>query len=298
MIMHLSPASLDGFDAIESFYRDFVHALNQPNAHTCLFNLSAIDFLSPEAVLSLITASKLWHRSTGNKIQWQVSNQDVLKYLERMDIFTQFAECIHPPALPAERWSRTSSRKVLEVQRISSDIEQNSAKVPEIMYAAQKLLEGSLFPTYIGTACSLISEVCQNITHSQIADDGYALIQVYDRKETGLQTNIAVGDIGCGIEHSLKVKYPRKGTPADYLMLALKSGVSSRNAASGLGLHQVQQTMLSGGGTLTIRSGTARLQVDAEKIYKTDGLVNIAGTQVFITFWGWQIDLDSLLSQR
>jgi len=275
---------LNGFQDLENFYDSFIPQLMQGNVRGAIFELSNLTFFPPEALLSLVYASRLWHRMTGHVVEWQLENEDTLRYLERMDVFSVFADCVTAPALPSDLWSRGSSGNLMEVRTLSDELEQNSLNdVPHILAIAQDLLLGRVTAERMGAACTLLSEVTQNVTHS--GSQGYALMQLY-KVGNGRRVHIAVGDTGLGIADSLRRKYPQVGQSSDYLKKSLESGITSRDIGNGLGLYQVQHLVRNGGGTLTIRSDTAMLQIYEGKVYQWDNLTRIPGTQVFITIWG------------
>jgi hypothetical protein len=275
---------LNGFQDLENFYDSFMPQLMQSTLKGAIFELSSLSFFPPEALLSLLCASRLWHTMTGHVVEWQVENEDTLRYLERMDVLSVFADCITVPALPSDLWSRGSSGNLMEVRVVSDELEQNSLNdVPQILAIAQNLLLGRVTAERMGAASTLLSEVAQNVTHS--GSQGYALMQLY-KAGNGRRVHIAVGDVGQGIPASLRSKYPQVGRPSDYLKKSLESGITSRDIGNGLGLYQVQQLVRNGGGTLTIRSDTAMLQLYDGKVYQWDNLPRIVGTQVFITIWG------------
>lgn len=276
---------LNGFQDLEKFYAFFMPELMQGEGRGAVLELQNLSFFPPEALLSLVCASKLWHTITGHVVEWRLDNEDALRYLERMDVFTIFADCIAVHPLPSDLWSRGLSSNLMEVKTLSSELEQNNlVDVPNILSTAKDLLLGRISAERMGAACTLLSEVAQNITHS--GSQGYALMQVY-KAGNGRRVHIAVGDIGRGIPASLREKYPHAGQPSDYLKKSLEAGVSSRTSGNGLGLYQVQHLVRNGGGTLTIRSDTAMLQIYGGNIYRWDNLTHFPGTQVFITIWGY-----------
>jgi hypothetical protein len=275
---------LNGFQDLENFYTSFIPQLLQGDVRGAAFEFSSLTFFPPEALLSLVCASKLWHSMTGHAVEWRIENEDTLRYFERMDVFTVFTDCITVSALPSDLWSRGSSGNLMEIRTLSDDLEQNSLNdVPHILAIAQALLLGRVTAERMRATCTLLSEVAQNVTHS--GSQGYALMQLY-KVGSGRRVHLAVGDIGRGIPDSLGKKYPQIGQPSDYLKKSLDSGVTSRDFGNGLGLYHVQQLVRNGGGTLTIRSDTAMLQLYDGKVYQWDNLTRVPGTQVFITIWG------------
>lgn len=275
---------LNGFQDLENFYDSFIPQLMQGHVRGAVFELSNLSFFPPEALLSLLCASRVWHRMTGHAVEWRLENEDTLRYIERMDVLSVFADCVTAPPLPSDLWSRGSSGNLMEVRTLSDELEQNSLNdVPHILAIAQDLLLGRVTAERMGAACTLLSEVAQNVTHS--GSQGYALMQLY-KAGNGRRVHIAVGDTGRGIPDSLRRKYPQVGQSSDYLKKSLESGITSRDIGNGLGLYQVQHLVRNGGGTLTIRSDTAMLQINEGKIYQWDNLTRVPGTQVFITIWG------------
>lgn len=279
--------NLNGFWDVESFYRNIGTGLAARQSNNAVFDFHALEFLRPEATLALVCASKYWHTKTGTAVEWQIEDENMLCYLERIDVFAACADCITPARLPTEAWSRGASLNLMEICTLSEDIRQNNLVDIQVLLAnAQKLLLGNVTRNRVGATCTVLSEVSQNVTHS--GTEGYALMQVY-KVGTDRRVHIAVGDIGCGIPTSLRTKYPGSGHPSDYLALSLKSGVSARDGANGLGLYQVQQLVAGKRGTLTIRSDTAMLQISASGHHQWDGLAHFPGTQVFITLWGHDV---------
>lgn len=284
-MVNIEVSNLTGFQDIETFYDSISHYLTSANVNDNLsLDLVNLNRLPPEALLSLLCISKLWHGMTGHAVEWRSQNEDTLRYIERMDIFRVCADFITTPMLPANLWSRGSSGNLMEVRTLSDDLEQNSLNdIPHVLAIAQDLLLGRVTAERMGAACTLLSEVAQNVTHS--GNQGYALMQLY-KAGNGRRVHIAVGDTGRGIPNSLRSKYPQIGHPSDYLKRSLDSGITSRDFGNGLGLYQVQHLVRNGGGTLTIRSDTAMLQIYDDKVYQWDNLTRVPGTQVFITIWG------------
>ena len=77
--------------------------------------------------------------------------QNTLRYLERMDVLSIFADCVSAPALPSDLWSRGSSGNLMEVRTLSDELEQNSLNdVPHILAIAQDLLLGRVTAKHMG----------------------------------------------------------------------------------------------------------------------------------------------------
>lgn len=275
---------LTGFQDLETFYIDLINSLKNSDSEGATFDLRATDFFPPEALLSLAVLSRLWNKKTGQPVTWKLDNQETICYLERMDVFSVFANSILPPKLPTTLWSRASSNNLMELQSLSADPQQNNlVDVPKIVSIVRDLLLGRVSPSHLSAAGTLLSEVAQNVVHS--GNQGFTLSQIYHAGR-GHRAHIGVADLGIGIPASLRAKYPNVGQPSDYLRKALEAGVTSQSTGGGLGLHQVHQLVKNGGGTLTIRSDTAMLQLYNGRFYQWDDLAHIPGTQVFLTIWG------------
>ena len=270
---------LDGFNSIELFYHDFVVHLSKGISTAVVFDLESIGFLAPEALLALLCASKHWKNVKGTRVEWR-ANENVKLFLERADILRVFADDIMVVEMPEDRWSRGASLSLMEIREIAYDPEQNSMDVMYVLSVASDLLLGRVSTKQIGSATTLLSEVTQNIIHSQTS--GYVFVQTYGNH----QVHIGVVDTGLGIPSTLSPKYPDFRMPSDYLQYALEEGVTSSTENGGLGLFQMKQIVSRDRGALTVRSGTAMLQLYRGKMYQWDDLADIPGTQVYITMWG------------
>jgi len=246
--------------------------------------------------MMLITGARLWHRMTGQPTILAGIQPEVHKYLERMDVFSVCSHWIQQasPLNPAECWSRSQSpRKLLEVMPVSADRIRNSQDVTTAVGRAHRILEtwfSNNLPA-IGPIATILSEVASNVTHSQ--DRGFAVIQ-HHYAPSGGRVTIAVGDLGVGIEASLRQRGARlgpfhQGAPpvgSGAILRALELGVTSRGDVRGMGLYQVKTLVDRWQGILAIRSGHSSVRIAESQVYVRDDLVDIPGTQVTITVRG------------
>src|SRR5689334_19819365 len=138
---------LTGFQDLETFYVKLADGLMTRKADGATFDLRATEFFPPEALLSLAAASRLWNTTTGQPVIWKLDHLNTLRYLERMDVFSVFSDCIVAPELPENLWSRTSSNNVMEAHTLSPDLEQNNLiDVPYLLRRTQILLLGRVSP--------------------------------------------------------------------------------------------------------------------------------------------------------
>jgi hypothetical protein len=154
-------------------------------------------------------------------------------------------------------------------------------------------------PSAVGRLLTMLSEITSNVTHSH--DRGLAVIQRYrtnDSGRSGSRVTVAVGDLGIGIKASLLTKDPsswrQKGTRletgSDYILQALRLGVTSRDELGGMGLAQVLDLVVAWAGTLTIRSGRSRVSMSKAGATVADDLADIPGVQVTISIQGLHDD--------
>jgi signal transduction histidine kinase len=269
----------EGFQEIEAFYSEFVACLENESYDELVLNLLDVDFLIPEFVLALTTATKIWYEKRQKSVIWQTKGA-VRQYLERADVFARLAQMIEIDSSKTEAWSRSSSINLMELRELDSEAEQNSRDVARLIETCIQLFVGRLKPQQIGAVSTLLSELAQNICHSD--SYGYSLVQLYRNG----QVHLGIVDTGIGIPTSLAPKFPHLGNDSAYLQKSLESGVSSKSGSNGLGLFQVQQLVKTAGGILVVRSNHAMLQIHSDQIYCWDRLTYIPGTQVYISIWG------------
>jgi hypothetical protein len=176
---------------------------------------------------------------------------------------------------------------------ISSDEPQNSWDVTTAVGRAQHILAtwfSNDLPG-VGSVATILSEVASNVTHSR--DQGFAVVQ-HHRWPPGGRVTMAIGDLGLGIEASLRQQGARLGqfhkglppTGSGAILRALELGVSSQGDVRGMGLYQVRTLVDRWQGILEIRSGRSSVRIAEGNIYVRDDLVEIPGTQVTITVRG------------
>ncbi len=254
-------------------------------------DLGSTTFIPAEGVLALVNIARLWHRHSGEGTLLRRVQRSVLQYLERMDAFAhESAWLIAADHLPSrECWERAvASTNLLELQPVASVEAENARDVFRTVTRAQSILTAWLGDDAlrVGRLCVMLSELASNIVHSN--DRGFAIIQRYTSTSSllpGSIISVAIADLGIGIEASLKC-YSRHGhagklqTGSDYILHALKLGVSSRDTVAGTGLYQIKQQILEASGTLVIRSQGSEVTLKDGIIRVRDDLTRVPGTQV------------------
>jgi hypothetical protein len=218
----LKPAGLVG-QRIERFYGQVAQALAEARISDDMsLDMSSVNFVVPEGIIALVTAGRLWHGVTGNSVRLCGLAPLVHGYLERMNVFTTCGIWLKEESLlPAyQRFDRsTASQNLLEVIPIAGTEDRNAPDVHAAVTRANAIV-GAWFDAdadAIKRLLTMLSEVTSNITHS--LDRGFATIQHYrGGGEKGGRVSIAVGDLGIGIEASLRSKRPSRrtsGKPGD-----------------------------------------------------------------------------------
>ncbi|MBE7512430.1 MAG: hypothetical protein HS103_06405 [Anaerolineales bacterium] len=275
--------NLTGFDDIECFYNDFADCLSEPAIQQLEFDLTAVTFMTPETVLALLSAARLWYNNRGCAITLASIDRQVHQYLERIDLLRECSVYVSTSHDSVESWTRANSLNLLEITPIPGEPEDNTQAVYAIYTKARALLLGRIENRRMEAVCDLLNVIAENIIHSK--DTGHVLMQCYTAG-IGYRIHIGIADLGLGIPTTFHTRYPNLGNGSDYLLKSLDMGVTSRTGSGGLGLYNVNRIVRGQQGSLSIRSGSSMLQVYSNRTYQHDGLVYIPGTQVFITVWG------------
>jgi hypothetical protein len=294
----LTPTGLVG-QRIEQFYSQVANSLAEARTSDDLsLDMSSVGFIVPEGIIALVSAGRLWHRVTGKSVRLCGLTPPVHGYLDRMDVFATCGIWLKEESpLPAhQRFDRSgASENLLEVIPIAGTEDRNSLDVHAAVARAYAIV-GAWFDAdvdAINRLLTMLSEVTSNITHS--LDRGFATIQHYrGGGGRGGRVSMAVGDLGIGIEASLRSKSSshrappglRLKTGSDYILHALKLGVTSRNTVAGTGLYRVRGLVEEWHGRLVIRSRRSVVQIQADSVSVADDLAEMPGTQVTITVRG------------
>jgi signal transduction histidine kinase len=295
--MQLTPIGLDTPECVESLFAELQTAILNRKSGPLILDLSSCSFIPSFGLIAIITTARHWHGQTGSRTIAVGMSQSVHAYLERMNLFTACWEWLEQSEelAPENRFDRRPySPRLLEVMPISGDEAQNADDVGGAVERAQFIL-ATWFPSdreAVRQLATVLTAIAENIVHSR--DRGFATIQRYtDRtnRPSGSLITIAVGDLGIGIERSLRNKRRfrrstnsrRLRTGSDYILCALELGVTSRNTVAGMGLHQVKHIVEDWRGTLSLRSRSSLVHFEDESVIVCDDLAEIPGTQVTIT---------------
>lgn len=133
-------------------------------------------------------------------------------------------------------------------------------------------------------ATKVVSELCYNVVdHSD--SHGWVAAQVYRNRQGRRVVSLAVVDPGIGIRTSLGKRHPEAVRWAHSVAIQRAlGGLSSRPNGGGIGLRSVQAVVRRYGGELVIRSGDARIVLNADHQPLALTGTPFVGTQVGINF--------------
>jgi len=232
---------------------------------TDLIDLRRVTFIDPYGMVGLLEIGELCMLEDIKKTILLPGSAEVLRYLERMDFFTNAKRyfSLEPMYAPSpEGRSGVESDVLLEITPIarSNDIH---TIVGRIRDRAQAILAAHL--KYDERAVNgfivALSEICQNIIeHSE--NKGFVGIQKYRFQNLGKNiVKIAVMDAGIGFRRSLAARFKLRGD-LEAIEKALLHGASRHeDEGRGHGLAAVRRFVTQWQGRLSIRSGTARLSI-------------------------------------
>lgn len=227
------------------------------------FDFSRVGFVNPEMLILMVTASKLAYEKTQRPILWIELKSEVYSYLERVNITgIQFLELKKPKEARKFYRSPTQSNNLVEFSIITGWKEIGDA------ISKTKGVLNRWFPNksteYRRNLSTLVKETVENsIEHSgEHLNDGicYYAVQKYERQYGQVEIQIAVGDTGVGMLASLRRVHLETKDDVEAILGALVYGKSGRlSGRGGLGYVTIKEALANLNGSLTIRSGKARV---------------------------------------
>lgn len=227
------------------------------------FDFSRVGFVNPEMLILMVTSSKLAYEKTQRPIVWIGLKPEVYSYLERVNITSiQFLELKKPKEARKFYRSPTQSNNLVEFSIITGWKEIGDA------ISKTKGVLNRWFPNksteYKRNLSTLVKETVENcIDHSgEHSNEGicYYAVQKYEHQNGKVEIHIAVGDVGVGMLTSLRRVHPETKDDAEAILGALVHGKSGRpSGRGGLGYVTIKEALANLNGSLTIRSGKARV---------------------------------------
>ncbi len=231
-----------------------------------LFDACHLRWIDPNGMVALLVAGTVAEAAQQELPHIELpESADVGGYLARMG-FHEAARGIFEFEAPGRRGSTGPSDVLLEITSIASNSDVHTV-VDRVQGRAGAILSSKLgYPASAVVQFSVIlSEVCQNIIEHAEAP-GWVAAQAYNwAKRLGrFVVVITVMDVGRGFRGSLmdehSARYGDRWGDATALEAAFLHGLTRfPDSGRGQGIQQIRKQVRKWDGSLTIRSGTARI---------------------------------------
>lgn len=281
------PGSLD-----QQSVDDFLDRVAAAENARCLLDARHVRWVDPNGMLALLLAGAAVCARQGTLPRLELpESMDVLGYLSRMGFF-QEAQGILEFDDKAPRRGSGPSDVLLEITPIRANADVH-AVVDRVQGRAGVLLDAKLgYPqTAVVPFSVILSEVCQNVIEH--ADGpGWVAAQAYNwaRRLGRWVVVISVMDLGRGFRGSLTdehaARYGDRWSDSTALEAAFLHGLTRfPDSGRGQGIQQIRRQVQRWNGSITIRSGSARIGQypewdDAPPM--VDGLAPFPGAQIGI----------------
>jgi hypothetical protein len=231
-----------------------------------LFDARHLRWVDPGGIIGLLSAGTVVRDRLGTPPRLQIlEGAEVTSYLARMQFF-EAAEGIFDLDVRPPRRSWASSDVLLEITPITTNSDIH-AVVDRVQNQAGAILSKTL--NYQASAVVqfsvILSEVCQNIIEHAEAP-GWVAAQRYTRtKRLGRQVlALSVSDVGKGFRGSLAdthaSRFGDRWGDATALEAAFIHGLTRfPDSGRGQGIQQIRKQVRRWEGSISIRSGTARI---------------------------------------
>lgn len=255
------PASLDArtFDGL-------VAELDDATEGKVLFDARHLRWVDPFGMVGLLGVGTVARDRFGAPPRLQFSEgADAVGYLTRMGFFREADGIFDVDVRPPRRSDRDSD-VLLEITPITTNSDVH-AVVDRVQSRAGAILSRTLQypPSAVVQFSVILSEVCQNIIEHAEAP-GWVAAQTYNwaRRLGRHVLVIAVADLGRGFKGSLAdehaARFGDRWADATALEAAFIHGLTRfPDSGRGQGIQQIRKQVRRWDGTISIRSGTARI---------------------------------------
>lgn len=256
------PGSLD-----QQTVDEFFDEVSRLDAERTLFDARHVRWVDPNGMVALLVAGAVAGRRSGERPRLEPpESADVTGYLARMGFFEQAQEVFEVSKRPGRRPSAGGSDVLLEITRIAANADVH-AVVDRVQRGAGEILSSRLGypPSAVVQFSVILSEVCQNILeHSE--SEGWVAAQAYNwaRRLGRYVVVISVMDMGRGFRGSLgdqhSARYGDRWGDATALEAAFLHGLTRfPDSGRGQGIQQMRRQVQRWNGSISVRSGTARI---------------------------------------
>lgn len=259
------PASLS-MESADELYRATLK--NLQGISWIIFDFSKVSFVTPLAIILVVTASRFWCDRFKHVVEWKNINSNVLSYMDRMNISElDFIDIERPSLFKRRNYQKSDVLVELSVIR---DIQQASSAIRKTKDILDCWLPSS-HKTCKFNLATLIKETVENSIEHSSADFSsgscYYLLQKYGYANGSTQVQIAVGDAGVGMLASQRRVYPETKDDAEALINAVMRGKSGRKTGGGMGYVTIRESLEPLRGKIRVRSGRAHIVHAAGQSY-------------------------------
>jgi hypothetical protein len=244
-----------------------------------IFDLSEVSFVKPFGVMTLALLLRVMAAKTRDQVILTNIQEDVYKYLERIDFFTLGSQWFIVESQTGEVWSRKKvAENLLELTGIATYEER-----VKILTRCKNIFSYWMNQDKVSFILKIVSELCDNVAEHSGDPNVAILVQKYAYHGSA-KVIIAIGDIGKGIRRSLSQVFPEIGSaPIDFILAALSGRTSRLTGRGGLGLDGVEKIVEENSGSLWLRSENAAIQSFGQACREMNtSLPYFPGTQVVI----------------
>lgn len=230
-------------------------------------DMSKIGFIEPQGIILLLLTCNIIYSRTKEKVELINLKTAIYPYLERVNFFDYPFSYVKNKISLWEKYKRSiNPLTLIEITYIKSPIDSANfkGKVNGIIENWYPERVSTKYSNYVST---IVSEICNNSLEHSGGCNGmgecYCMLQKY--KSDNVPTiHIAIGDIGVGIRHHLKLKYD---WVKDSDILSIKKvldGLSGRlDDSGGMGLPFIKNVVKNYKGSLLIKSGRGVVEYSA-----------------------------------
>ncbi len=265
-----------------------------------LFDARRVRWVDPSGLVGLLSAGRFIRDRTGASARLQLPEQaDVQGYMARMGFFRAGDDLFEYDQRPPRR-AAGDTDVLLEITPITTNSDVHEV-VDRVQRTAGTILTRTLnYPmTAVVQFSVILSEVCQNILEHAEAP-GWVSAQAYNwQKRLGRHLLIvAVSDLGRGFRGSLadehSTRFGDRWGDTTALEAAFIHGLTRfPDTGRGQGIQQMRKQVRKWNGSISIRSGTARIADvpdwdDAPPL--REGLADFPGAHIHLLLPGRDAD--------
>lgn len=230
-------------------------------------DMGKVLFIEPQGLILLFLICNIIYNTTKERVELKCLNPAIYSYLERVNFFEYTFVYAKNKISFWKRYKRsTCSSTLIEITLIKDPIDSANFK-EKVNGIIENWYPERANTKYANHVSTIVSEICNNsLEHSGGHDsmgECYCILQKY--KYNNIPTiYIAIGDIGLGIRHHLKLKYE---WVKDSDVLCIKKalgGLSGRlDNSGGMGLPFIKNMVENYRGSLLIKSGKGVVEYSA-----------------------------------